>query len=174
MTRPVSVSDETSADVVGNVADLRHALSVARRDITPDSPADLNATKPARDKTATFREETAARAGGMLDRGHVAAMLGVSPAAIDKRSQRRQILSVPYGTETLYPAAQFVDGETVSHLRLVLEALGDMNPWERLMLLTTPVEGYGEQPETVLQLLAKRPDAVVLRQLISLASGWAV
>lgn len=168
-----SASDDTLADIVGSKADLRHALSVARRDIAPDSPADLDAIKAAREKTAKFREEMAARAGGMLDRGHVAEMLGVSPAAIDKQRQRRQILGVPYGTETRYPAAQFADGETVSSLKPVLEALGDMNPWEQLMLLTTPVEGYGDDPRTTFQLLAKRPDAEVLRQLVALVSGWA-
>jgi hypothetical protein len=41
----------------------------------------------------------AARSGGMLERGDVAAMFGVTPAAIDKQRQRRQILGVPYGTE---------------------------------------------------------------------------
>jgi hypothetical protein len=168
-----SASEDTLADIVGSTADLRHALSVARRDIAPDSPADLDAIKSARDKTARFREEMAARAGGMLDRGHVAAMLGVSPAAIDKQRQRRQILGVPYGTETRYPAAQFVDNEAVSGLKAVLEAFGDMNPWEQLMLLTTPVEGYDEPPETIFRLLAKRQDADVLRQLVALVSGWA-
>ncbi|RJG52358.1 hypothetical protein D0Z70_20470 [Sphingobium terrigena] len=168
-----SASEDTLADIVGSDADPRHALSVARRDIAPDSPSDLDAIKAARDKTARVREEMADRAGGMLDRAHVATMLGVSAAAIDKQRQRRQILGVPYGTETRYPAAQFVDGETVSSLKLVLEALGDMNPWEQLMLLTTPLDGYGEQSETMLQLLAKRPDAGALRQLVALASSWS-
>lgn len=129
--------------------------------------------KAARAKTTRFHEEMAARAGGMFDRAHVAALLGVNLAAIDKRRRRRQILSVPYEMETRYPAAQFADGETVSGLNPVLEALGDMNPWEQLMLLTTPVEGHSERPESVLQLLAKRPDSDVLRQLIALVSGWA-
>jgi hypothetical protein len=129
----------------------------------------LDGIKATREKTTRFREEMAARAGGMFDRAHVAAMLGVSLAAIDKQRRRRQILSVPYEMETRYPAAQFADGETVNGLKPVLETLGDLNPWEQLMLLTTPVEGYSERPESVLQLLAKRPDSDVLRQLIALA-----
>jgi hypothetical protein len=63
----------------------------------------------------------------MLERGDVAAMFGVTPAAIDKQRQRRQILGVPYGTEICYPAAQFVDGEVPQGLKAVLEAFDDMN-----------------------------------------------
>jgi hypothetical protein len=100
-------------------------------------------------------------------------MLGVGSAAVDKQRQRRQILGVPYGTEIRYPAAQFADGATVTNLKLLLEAFGDTNPWEQLMLLTTPVEGFGEQPETILQILARQPDGEVLRQLVALVSGWA-
>lgn len=167
-----SASDDTLADIVGS-SDLRHALTVAPRDIAPESPADIAAIKAAREKTAQFREEMATRAGGMYDRAQVAAMLGVSTAAIDKQRQRRQILGVPYGPEIRYPAAQFVDGETVGHLKRILEAFDDTDPWQQLMLLTSPLEGFEAEPRTLLQLLAQKPDTDVLRQLVALASGWA-
>src|SRR3546814_20230143 len=99
----------------------------------------------------------ATRAGGMYDHDHVAAMLGVTPAAIEKQRQRRQILGVPYGSEIRYPAAQFAKGGAVSHLKRVLEAFGDTDPWEQLMLLTTPVEGFGDGSEPLLQLLKDKP-----------------
>src|SRR3546814_4246154 len=92
-----------------------------------------------------------------LDRAHVAAMLGVTPAAIEKQRQRRQILGVPYGSENRYPAAQFAGGEALPHLKQVLESFGDTNPWEQLMLLTTPLEGYGEERETPFEILMRRP-----------------
>ena len=168
-----SASEDTLADIIGSDSDLRHALSVAGKDIAPDSSANLEAIKAAREQTAKFREEMAARAGGMLDRPHVAAMLGISPAAVDKQRQRRQILGVPYGSEIRYPAAQFSDGATVGHLKLLLEAFGETNPWEQLMLLTTPVEGFGDEAETVFQLLTKRQDNEVVRQLVALVSSWA-
>ncbi|SFG37165.1 hypothetical protein SAMN05518801_12031 [Novosphingobium sp. CF614] len=168
-----SASDETLADIVGSEADPRHALSVAGRDIAPRSTADFEAMRSAREKTAMFRADMAARSGGMLERGDVAAMFGVTPAAIDKQRQRRQILGVPYGTEIRYPAAQFVDGEVLQGLKAVLEAFDDMNPWEQLMMLTTPLEGFGAQPETILQTLARRPEPKVLKQLAGLAAGWA-
>ena len=115
----------------------------------------------------------AQRAGGMYDRDHVAAMVGVTPAAVEKQRQRRQILGVPYGTEIRYPAAQFANGEAVPSLKRVLEAFGDTDPWEQLMLLTTPVEGFGDGSENMLQLLKGRPSQDRLRQIVGLASAWA-
>jgi len=172
ITRAVEMaSDDTLADIVGS-EDLRHALAIAPRDIAPESPADLEAIKKSRERTAQFREDMAQRAGGMYDRDHVAAMLGVTPAAIEKQRQRRQILGVPYGAEIRYPAVQFANGEAVSHLKRVLEALGDTDPWEQLMLLTTPVEGFGDGSETLLQLLKDKPGQEELRQIIALASAW--
>ena len=166
-----SASDDTLADIVGS-HDLRHALVVAPRDIAPEAPADLAALKAARERTGQFREDMAKRAGGVFDRVHVAEMLGVSPAAIEKQRQRRQILGVPYGSENRFPAAQFVDGGTVPHLKRVLEAFGDTNPWEQLMLLTTPLEGFGEEPETAFEILGRKPDQEAVRQLVALATVW--
>lgn len=172
ITRAVeAASDDTLADIVGS-EDLRHALAIAPRDIAPESPADLEAIRKSRERTARFREDMAQRAGGMYDRDHVAAMLGVSPAAIEKQRQRRQILGVPYGAEIRYPAVQFANGEAVNHLKRVLEALGDTDPWEQLMLLTTPVEGFGDGSQTLLDLLKGRPGQDDLRQIIALASAW--
>lgn len=167
-----SASDDTLADIVGS-HDLRHALVVAPRDIAPESPADLEALKAARERTGQFREEMAERAGGMFDRTHVAEMLGVSAAAIDKQRQRKRILGVPYGTEIRYPAAQFANGEVLPGLKAVLEGFADMNPWEQLMMLTTPLEGFGSHPETVFQKLTKRPEPGVLKRLASLTASWA-
>ena len=167
-----SASDDTLADIVGS-HDLRHALVVAPRDIAPESPADLEALKAARERTGKFREEMAQRAGGMFDRAHVAEMLGVSPAAIDKQRQRRQILGVSYGTETRYPAAQFANGQVLHGIKAVLEAFDDMNAWEQLMMLTTPLEGFGSKPETVFETLARRPEPQGLKQLAGLAASWA-
>ncbi len=167
-----TASDDTLADIIGSF-DLRHALTIAPRDLTPAPPERLAAIKAAREKTARFREDMAQRAGGMYDRAQVADLLGITPAAIDKQRQRHQILGVPYGSEIRYPAAQFVEGEAIANLKQVLEAFGDMHPWEQLQLLTTALEGYGDRPQTIFELLARRPDAGTLRQIVGLVSGWA-
>jgi len=40
------------------------------------------------------------------------------------------------------------------------------------MLLTTPLEGFGPRPETLLQTLSRRDDRDTLRQLTGLVAGW--
>ena len=41
------------------------------------------------------------------------------------------------------------------------------------MLLATPLEGFSEHPETILQMLAKEQDSNCLQQLTGLALSWA-
>ncbi|WP_380805937.1 hypothetical protein [Sphingobium tyrosinilyticum] len=103
------------------------ALVIAARDIPPAPPERLAAVQAAQAATTRFRADLAAQAGGMYDRAQVAEFLSVTPAAVDKQRQRRQILGVPYGTEMRYPAAQFKDDEIIKGLKKVLEALRDMN-----------------------------------------------
>jgi hypothetical protein len=109
----------------------------------------------------------------MYDRAEVAELLGVTPAAIDKQRQRRQILGVPYGNETRYPAAQFRDGAALAGLKPILDAFGDMNPWGQLQLLAAPLDGFGDAPASVLALLAAGVDADTRARLAALAAGWA-
>ena len=167
-----TASDATLADIVGS-SDLRHALTIAPRDIAPPPPERLIAIRAAREKTARFRGDMAERAGGMLDRAQVADLLGLSVSGIDKQRQRNQILGVPYGTEIRYPAAQFANGETVSHFKAVLEALSDTDPWEKLQLLTSPLEGFGPTDRSIFEILADRLDRETLEQLTGLVAGWA-
>ena len=167
-----AASPDTLADIIG-ASDLRQALAIAPRDIPPPPPERLAAVQAARAATTRFRADLAEQAGGMYDRAQVAEFLSVTPAAVDKQRQRRQILGVSYGTEVRFPAAQFKDGEIVKGLKKVLEAFGDMNPWGQLQLLTTPLEGFGEKPTPVLDILSKNPSAETLRQITALAASWA-
>ncbi|WP_153002549.1 hypothetical protein [Sphingomonas endophytica] len=167
-----SASEETLAAIVG-AQDAREALAIAPRDLAPPPPERLAAERAARARTAAFRAELAERAGGMYDRAELAELLGVTPAAIDKQRQRRQILGVPFGTEIRYPAAQFRDGAAVPGLKAVLDALGDMHPWGQLQLLVAPLDGFGDAPAPLLDLLATARDAAARARLAALAAGWA-
>jgi len=167
-----SASEETLAAIVG-AQDPREALAIAPRDLAPPPPERLAAERAARARTAAFRAGLAERAGGMFARADVAGLLGVTPAAIDKQRQRRQILGVPYGSELRYPAAQFRDGAPVAGLKPVLDALADMNPWGQLQLLAAPLEGFGDAPASILDLLARGADAGLRARLAQLAAGWA-
>lgn len=167
-----SASVETLADIVGT-SDLRHVLSIAARDLPPPPPERLAAVKAAQAGTTKFREEIAERGGGMYSRTQIAQLLGVTRAAIDKQRQSGQLLAVPYGSELVYPAAQFTDAGTVAGLGRVIETLGDMNPWGQLQLLTAPLDGFATKHMTVLEILATNPDVDTMRRITGLTASWA-
>ncbi|MDE8653884.1 hypothetical protein [Novosphingobium album (ex Liu et al. 2023)] len=121
---------------------------------------------------AAFHEDMAARSGGLLTQAEVATLLGISPTAIDRLFEDQEILGVPYNNAIAYPAAQFANGSVISNLGILLRAFGDANPWEQIMMLTTPLEGFGPHPETLLQTLSRRDDRDTLRQLTGLIAGW--
>lgn len=137
------------------------------------SPADVAAIEAARERTASFREDMTARAGGMYDRNYVANLLSITPTTVERRRKRRLLLGVPYGKEFRYPAAQFVGGGTVPGLKAVLKAFDDTNPWEQLMMLVTPLEGYAGGPGTLLEILCRPSCAGTLPQVTGLVASWA-
>lgn len=140
---------------------------------------DASATRRLATKRATkerqpcFRAEMSERARGMYTRAQAAEILGISPAAIDKRRQRRHLLAVPYDTGIRYPAAQFRDGKVVAGLTPILEAFGGMDPWGQLQLLVAPIEGFSEDPRFILDLLAHGMEDSRYQHLISLVKGRA-
>lgn len=168
-----SASDDTLEAIVSARNDPAQALAVAPRDLAPAPPERLVAERAAKARTVHFRAELTAKAGGMLGRTDVADLLGVGSAAVDKQRQRCQILGVPYGTDIRYPAAQFTDGRTVPGLKPILAAFGDMNPWGQLQLLVAPIEGFSDEPASILDLLARGVDDDTTAQLARLVRGWA-
>ena len=64
---------------------MRQALAIAPGDVAPESPADFEAIRAAREKTARFRDDMAQRASRMFDRTDVTEMLGVTAVAIKKQ-----------------------------------------------------------------------------------------
>lgn len=173
VTRAVeSASDETLSAILA-AGDAAQALAVAPRDLAPAPPERLAAERAAKARTAHFRAKVALKAGGMFSRADVAQLLGITPAAVDKQRQRGQILGVPYGNDIRFPAAQFKDGAVVAGLKPVLAAFGDMNPWGQLQLLVAPLDGFGDGPASILDLLARGVSEDIRLQLTGLARGWA-
>ncbi len=136
------------------------------------SSADAEAITVARENASRFREYIRARTGGFYDATQVAEMLSYSTAAVETQRQKRQIFGVLYEEKNRYPAAQFANGEPLAGLSQILEDFGDTPPWEQLMFLTTPLEGFGERNDTFFDLLGRRPSSERMRQLVSLASSW--
>jgi len=168
-----SASDDTLEAIVSARNDPAQALAVAPRDLAPAPPERLAAERAAKARTAHFRTEIAEKAGGMFARTDVALLLGITPAAVDKQRQRGQILGVLYGNEIHFPAAQFKDGAVVTGIRPILAAFGNMNPWGQLQLLVAPLDGFGDGPTSILDLLASGVGEDVRLQLTGLARGWA-
>lgn len=168
-----SASEDTLEAIIGAAGDPRQALAVAPRDLAPVPPERLAVERAAKARTAHFRTEIADKAGGMFARADVAQLLGVTPAAVDKQRQRGQILGVLYGNDIRFPAVQFKDGVVVPGLKPVLAAFGDMNPWGQLQLLLAPLDGFGDAPASILDLLANGVGEDIRSQLVGLVRGWA-
>lgn len=164
---------DTLAAIAAAPSDSHYVLSLLPRDLTPAPPERAIAEQEARMRTAAFREEITEKAGGMLDREAVAALLNVSPATVDKQRLRRQIIGVPFGNEYRYPRDQFMNDRPLPGLKTILGAFDRMTPWDQLMMLVTPLDDFADEPRTIFQLLRGNPDKDVLADLRSLAASWA-
>jgi hypothetical protein len=124
----------SSATDVGGVASL---LS----DLAPLG-IDLSAVDPfveAMSRGATIKRELLESAGGGLTSSQVAAALGITRQAVDKRRSRRALLAVPNGSgEYLYPACQFMPDGVIPGLEGVLHAFAIRSPWTQLSVLLAP------------------------------------
>ncbi|HEX4602221.1 MAG TPA: hypothetical protein VH116_12560 [Gemmatimonadales bacterium] len=78
-------------------------------------------------------------AGGTWSAPQVAAALGLSRQAIDKRRTRHALLAVPSGSgDYLYPRCQFTAAGVIPDLDRVLSAFRVRDPWTQLSALLTP------------------------------------
>ena len=95
---------------------------------------------------AAYKSEAVRLAGGLLSSGEVAALLGVTVAAVKQRQRRGNLLAVPLANgEWGYPARQFAEtGKVHDGLPRILAAFGDAGPWVVLSFLVNPVPGADE------------------------------
>ncbi|MBV9155331.1 MAG: hypothetical protein JO097_03660 [Acidobacteriaceae bacterium] len=99
-----------------------------------------------------IKQELLKSAGGGLTSGQVAAALGITRQAVDKRRSRRALLAVPTGSgEYLYPACQFTREGVIPHLEVLLQAFQIKNPWTQLSSLLAPAPGL--RGKSVLEVL---------------------
>ena len=104
---------------------------------------------------ARFKTEIVGAAGGLLSTGEVAELLGISPQAVQQRRTRGTLLALPTAQgDWGYPALQFDDAHRVRPgVRAVLAANAEIDPWERLAILTEPVDPAGAGTEILLERL---------------------
>ena len=104
-------------------------------------------------------EDLIVRAGGLKDPQWVAEYLVISPKSVAAKARRNELLALARGDRNLYPAFQFRNGQVISGLRDVLEAMPLTNGWSRLSFLLTPDPGLDDR--SPLEALASDRDAVL-------------
>ncbi len=67
--------------------------------------------------------------GGCMSSEEVAKVLGIRRQSVDKRRVKGQLIGLPAGRTYVYPAWQFVHGQTLPELEQVLKHLGVQDPW---------------------------------------------
>lgn len=112
----------------------------------PDAATERDAWTEALLRGAAYKSEAIRLAGGLLSSGEVAALLGVTVAAVKQRQRRGNLLAIPLANgEWGYPARQFAEsGKVHEGLPRVLATFGDAGPWVVLSFLTNPVPGEDE------------------------------
>lgn len=120
---------------------------------------------------AGLRRELATAAGGLLATGEVARMLGVTAQAVLQRRARGALLAVPtLQGDWGYPALQFGDTGVRKGIPTVLAVRPEMDPWERLAILTGSEE---ETPEGA-TLLERLDEPGATQRAIRLLESFGV
>jgi hypothetical protein len=146
-------SSETLKTALSSPTDVGGVASLLS-DLAPLG-IDLSAVDPfveAMARGATVKRELLASAGGGLTSSQVAAALGLTRQAVDKRRSRRALLAAPNGSgEYLYPACQFTPEGVIPGLERVLHAFAIQSPWTQLSVLLAPAPALGGS--TILEAL---------------------
>ena len=133
-------SSETLKAALSSATDVGGVVSLLS-DLAPLG-IDLSAVDPfveAMSRGAKVKRELLQSAGGVLTSSQVAAALGITRQAVDKRRCRRALLAVPNGSgEYLYPACQFMPDGIIPGFERVLHAFAIRNPWTQLSVLLAP------------------------------------
>lgn len=85
----------------------------------------------------SFRRDLVDRAGGLLSRDAVAALLGADNRSIDRRRRDGKLLAIR-SDRWRYPARQFDGGGTIVGVEDVLAAFSTSSPWIALDFLLSP------------------------------------
>jgi biotin operon repressor len=102
----------------------------------PSVAAQLAAKDPltaARLRGVERQQSLVKKSGGVVRGEEVAALLGISRQAVDKRRRQGRLIGLTQGRRGYaYPAWQFEGGRTLANLERVLDALRAHDPWMQL------------------------------------------
>jgi hypothetical protein len=93
-------------------------------------PGDADPLIRAKLRGIEYRRRVLEKLGGTLSAEAVANLIGLSRQAVDKRRSQNQLIGLTQGRRGYaYPAFQFEDGQTLTGLKEVLDALSGHDPW---------------------------------------------
>ena len=139
-------STELLADALAastDVGALAHLLGDS--DALGSAVIELEPMAPLIARNAEHRLELLAAAGGVWSAAEVAAFLGVSRQAVDKRRQASKLLGLRQGGDWRYPRCQFDEAshEALPDLPKALAAFSRGGPWIALDFLLAPDQTLG-------------------------------
>ncbi len=125
---------------MGAVIDLLRStlpLLSAEQELDPDLANQVS--------SLAVEDELIRRAGGLKTAKWVADYLAITPKSVAAKARRGEVLALTRGDRNLYPAFQFQDGQVLTGLRELLEALPLTNGWSQLSFLLTPNPGLDDR-----------------------------
>jgi hypothetical protein len=133
--------------------------------------SDFDELAPALLRGVRERDRLLEEAGGGLTRTQVAELLDLTPAAVDQRRRRGQLLFVEsIGGQYLYPQIQFTSSGTLPHLADVLGWMRVKDGWMRLDMLTSEMDSLGGR--SPIDVMASDPSDELLEELRSALMSW--
>lgn len=166
-----TLPDDVVADALAAASPLESAALVLGSAASPDLGRATSWTR-ALLRGARLKEQVVRAAGGLLRTGEVADLLGISPQAVQQRRARRTLLALPTPQGNWgYPALQFNGDGVRAGVQAVIAVNPEIDPWERLSILTEMADGTDGEPGTLLEQLDD-PDAT--RQACRLIESFGV
>lgn len=138
-----SLSPARLKDVAGT-ADFTQMLVAILRNTPAVDPDELRVVDQLA-RTAAFKRDLVARAGGALTAEQVRQLLAYrSVQAVHKAAASRRLLVVDDNGRKLFPAFQFDGGSVAPGIAEVLAATATTSPWALLQFMVEGDEGLGD------------------------------
>jgi hypothetical protein len=156
------------AEALAAPTDLGAVAALLSSDGVAAALRELDPLAPARARAFDAHAALLAQAGEMLTTPEVAARLGVSRQAVDKRRARGGLLALKIGADWNYPAFQFDRAEVLPGLAEVLQRLAPKGPWVALDILLAPDSALGGRS---LLDVVRAGDLALARRALDVAEG---
>ena len=147
------VDEKALGDAAGALSDYAALLRALEEPSVLHALRAEDSLAPARLRGLCFRERLLQAEGGTLSAPEVAALLGISRQAVDKRRRAGRLIGLRLGRHGYaYPAWQFETQGTLRGLERVLDELRDHDAWMQVAFMVNANSRLdGESPLAVLR-----------------------